>query len=147
MTDSNRTRVQNRQRFLRNKNAFEEIFGDPFTQPDGVMGQYEALKAKSSLIVALSTLEDNTATPNPARPNLIDFFCDVERIASIALKDEEMERKFFETYLSQTTKKAFTHDERIKLEQRIGQLLLAYGISPVSRYFRTVRKPLQRKSL
>jgi hypothetical protein len=129
-----------------NRGAFQEIFGDPFAK-EPVLGHYqETKKSSSTLVAAKLNFDQGVGTNNPARPSITDFFCDVERVASIALTDEAAISKFTDTYINESTTTAYTTEERHKLEQFIGRLLIAYGISPVSRYFRTVRKSINRKS-
>lgn len=131
-------RVAQNLRFVRNKDAFDEIFGDPFAKPDPLQGRYQALKARSSIPIVSVHSDEGKVTRNNAQPSSIDFFCDAEKVISIALPDAGHFQRFIETYLHETGV-AFIPEERTALEQRIGKLLLAYGISPISRYFTSIR--------
>lgn len=145
MTDTNSTRIVTRDQAAINRGAFQEIFGDPFAK-EPVLGHYqESKKSTSTLVAAKMDFDSGHATNNPARPSITDFFCDVERIAQIALPDEASVAKFSDTYINETSTTAYTLKERHELEQYIGRLFIAYGISPVSRYFRTVRKSIHRQ--
>jgi hypothetical protein len=147
MTDTNRTRVLNKERNARNRRAFEEVFGDPFFDPS-FQGQYQGLQSSAASLRGTALEPLTGGSVNPSKPNLIDYFCDVENITTIALTNShqtEAEREkaladFTETYIHETTTTAYTPEQRSNLELRIGSLLLAYGISPITRYFRTVRK-------
>jgi hypothetical protein len=150
MTDTNYTRARQKERLARNKRAFDEIFGDPFASPEPVEGYYHTLKTRSSIMAPLLDTESRT-TANPCRPSSLDFLCDVEHVTCIGLSppgkkgvpvvpDPELLERFTETYIHESTTTAFSMEERSKLEQRLGQLFRAYRISPVARYFTTVRK-------
>ena len=86
---------------------------------------------------------------NQARPNPIDFFCDVEAAVldglEIFIKREctytlpGIKEAFDNTYLLGTGN-IFSQQERAKIEQDIGQILVARGISPVSKYFTTIKQ-------
>ena len=88
-------------------------------------------------------------TVNSARPNPIDFFCDVESAVEDGLKvfiDREktytlsdIKEVFDNTYLLGTGD-IFSQSERAKLEQDIGQILASRGISPVAKYFVSIKK-------
>ena len=106
------------------------------------------LKSRSSLAIADS--EQKSKSPvNQARPNPIDFGCDVEAAVEDGLKvfiDREktytlsdIKEVFDNTYLLGTGD-IFSQQERAKLEQDIGQILVSRGISPVSKYFTTIKQ-------
>jgi hypothetical protein len=137
--DSNVTRYRYNQQYALNKAAFEDVIGDPFAHPEPIQGQYITLRTRSSIMIAKNS-DEGKATKNPATPNIIDFFCDVERIVKRVLKDEALFDKFMDTYIYQTTEDAFTKEERSRLEQQIGKLFIAYKISPVAKYFKVIRK-------
>lgn len=140
MADKNRTREITRQRNAAHKDAFVEIFGDPFSRSETQQGHYQTVKSSSSGPSIRTDMVSGRTTSNPARPSAIDFLCDVEHIARIALTAEEDVHRFTETYIHETTTTAYTREERYQIEQNIGRLLRAYGISPVSRYFTSIRQ-------
>lgn len=140
MSDTNQTRTGNRERFQENKQAFTDVFGDPFAKPDPIEGSYNRLKRRSSINV--QQINDSVAdTKYPAKPSIHDFFCDAERAVDDVILDEETSRYFVYTYVTEETLTAFTQDERTKLEQEIGKRLRARKLSPVTRYFTVIRQP------
>lgn len=140
MADSNRTRVGQRERFAENKQAFNDIFGDPFAQPEAIDGTYNRLKRRS--VINVQQINDSVAdTKNPAKPNIYDFFCDVEGIVDETITDMDVQKSFVETYITEETTTALTPNERMKLEQDVGARLRAYKISPATRYFTVIRQP------
>lgn len=86
-----------------------------------------------------NNFDEGKATRNPATPNIIDFFCDVENIVSRNL-DHAEQIKFAETYIYECGPNQFTDKERSDIEQKLGRLFRARKISPASRYFKTVRQ-------
>jgi hypothetical protein len=135
-------------RAAKNKRAFDDVLGDPFAYPEQIDGHYMMLKSRSSLAIADS--EQKSKSPvNQARPNPIDFGCDVEAAVEDGLKvfiDREktytlsdIKEVFDNTYLLGTGD-IFSQQERAKLEQDIGQILVSRGISPVSKYFTTIKQ-------
>lgn len=124
------------------------MIGDPFAYPEQIDGHYMMLKSRSSVMIGEP--EQRTKSPvNQARPNPIDFSVDVEaavedglviyvnREKTYTLSD--MKELFDNTYLLGTGD-IFTQEERAKLEQDIGSILSSRGISPVQKYFTTIKQ-------
>lgn len=133
--------------FRLNKNAFDEVIGDPYGYEEKV-GHYIVLNTRSSIRV-VNNLGLGRSAINPAHPSSVDFFCDVEKTIMLGLtryargdKDEvpKLLRTFIATYISEEGE-IFDSRERRDIEQIIGRLLMERHISPVSRYFRTIRRP------
>lgn len=124
--------------FAANKQAFDDVFGNPFAKPEPFTGQYQILKGRGQ-IAAMQYSDEGRATRNPAKPNLMDFFCDVENIITRNLDSVE-QAKFQATYIYESGPNQFTDKERSEVEQKLGRLLRARKISPVSRYFKTIRQ-------
>lgn len=127
-----------------NKNAFDDVIGDPFAyksgQPEPVNGHYMKLQ---SLGVIKAQMYDNIGqgTRNPAQPNIQDFLCDVDRIVSNVFENEpDKYKKFIETYIYETVINHYTPKERMQIEQQLGKLFRRYKLSPVSKYFQVIRK-------
>ncbi len=133
MSDTNPTRV----RYAQNKAAFDDIIGDPFTVPDPVEGAYYRLK-RSGGIKATQFTGLGQGTTNLAKPNIMDFFCDVELTVELVIKNDTLLARFWKTYLDDEL--LLGQAERASLEQRIGKKLRAFRISPASRYFVSIRK-------
>jgi hypothetical protein len=136
--DSNASRVRRADRFAENKAAFDDVIGDPYAYPEPIDGQYARYKQRSSIRVANNDFDSGHATPNTSRPSPLDFFCDVERAVEDALTDDE-KVKFLQTYIWEEGE-AFSSQERIVIEQKVGQVLRDRKISPVTLYFRVVRQ-------
>lgn len=141
-------RITKSERFRRNKQAFSEIVGDPY-QVDPIQGHYAELKASSGVKVVGVDVTAATGTVNLARPCLSDFFCDVESAVEDGLnrfgqdwrEPDQVKFIFTNTYMIESSKYyVFNQQERAKLEQIIGNIFIARGISPVSKYFTTIRK-------
>lgn len=126
--------------FAANKRAFVDIFGDPFATPEPIPGHYQTLKGRGPVAAMKNNFDEGKATRNPASPNIIDFFCDVERIIDDTLTDGERV-KFRDTYLYEETGR-LTQDERTDIEQRLGRVLRAKAVSPVRRYFTVLRRSI-----
>ena len=122
-----------------NRQAFVDVFGDPSVQPEPTIGHYQSLKGRGLVAAMKNNFDEGKATRNTAAPNIIDFFCDVESIVTRNLDKGEVE-KFVDTYIYEAGEGGLTDKERSGIEQRLGRLLRARKISPVSRYFRAVRK-------
>jgi hypothetical protein len=128
------------------KAAFDEVLGDPYAHPEPIEGHYSLLKSRSSLSVA-EPQRDSPSPVNQARPNQLDFFCDVDSAVDDGLAvfqkhhpefGKALNVLFLGTYWFETGP-MFNQKERAELEQYIGRILVARKISPVSRYF-TVTK-------
>lgn len=141
MTDSNPTR----RRAAVNKKSFDDVIGDPFANDEAKQGHYGVMKHRSLLSATRNNFGEGAATINAARPNAVDFCVDVERVILKVLGDDEkLLHSFIDLYITGTVEtiagSPITQAERTYFEQRMGRLFLAYGISPVIRYFTTVRR-------
>lgn len=125
--------------FVAYKRAFEDVFGDPLAKPESFSGQYQILKSRGQVAAMKNNFDEGKATRNPASPHIIDFFCDVENIVTRNLSADELER-FTNTYIYELRDGGLTDQERSDIEQRLGRLFRARKISPVNRYFKTVRQ-------
>lgn len=134
MKDSNPTR----DRRAKNKKAFDEILGDPYSE-DNLEGWYNILKARSSIVTL--AFDDTHGTSNPARPTPLDFFCDVEAVIHKTIDDPILLDKFIQTYIIGEIGLIETK-QRAYLEQKIGSMFRSnkYRISPVKKYFIAVRQ-------
>lgn len=134
--------------FKFNKMAFDDVIGDPFAidregNIEPRMGNYLKLQRRSSIQVSKNEFDMGKATGNSAQPNVNDFLCDVDHIIMIAFAgDSEILVKFQETYILESTDTAFTPKERSELEQKLGKLFRRHKLSPVSKYFTTIRGKL-----
>lgn len=138
MTDSNPTRARRAEEFQANKRAFDDVMGDPTAIPEPIDGHYNTLRSRSSIKVAKNNFGEGQATANPARPNVIDFACDVENVINSVIKDKNVLQSFTNTYIFGSVE--LNQKERTVLEQQIGKVFRNRGISPVSRYFTTIRR-------
>lgn len=137
MTDTNPTRA----RAAKYKKAFDDVIGDPFS-PYDTHGYYGALKHRSLLSATKNNFGESKATVYPAKPNIVDFCVDVERVIQSVLGDDHgLLRDFITTYvMEQGGEVLLTQQERSYIEQRMGKLFTVRGISPVTRYFSYIRK-------
>lgn len=138
MTDSNPTR----RRAALNKISFNDVIGNPYGKED-VEGHYNRLKHRSILSATRSAFGEGEATIHPAKPTAIDLCLDVERVINKVLGDDpELLTEFIKVYITgreeDIDNSTLTQQERSYLEQRLGRLFLAHGISPVSKYFAIV---------
>lgn len=131
-------RETKRERFVNNKWAFDDVFGDPFAVPEPTNGHYQTLKSRGAVAAMKNNFDEGKATRNPAAPNIMDFFCDVEKVVNDNLTPDEV-RKFVNTYFYEKPDGEFNQKERTDVEQRLGRVLRAKKISPVRRYFTTIR--------
>ena len=136
------------ERWARNKSAFDEIIGDPYSLPDPINGHYAELKQRSSIKIA-ELNDSSSGTANPARPNHLDFFVDVESAITDGLDvyakeysfDGDVYETFLNTYVFELSKEfCFTQKERADVEQLIGHIFITRGIYPAAKYFTTIRK-------
>jgi len=132
-----------RSRKQANRKAFIDVLGDPFAIPEPIDGWYNRMKNCSSVTSMKKTIEQK-CTINPAKPTAMDFYCDVERIIQEEITDKILLHKFIKTYIVGETD-LLSASQRSQLEQRIGQLFRDYKISPVSKYFTTIRKHTRKK--
>lgn len=136
----------NREDFRKNAKAFEEILGNPFAYPEPVPGQYYKAKYGSPSMRAIDISKDNKGSLNPAQPSNTDFVCDVDRVIRLVIREQvnnlaefsTLYKRFIETYIYE--EESLDEKERVKFEQRIGKLLRIRSISPLSKYFKTIRK-------
>ena len=136
------------EKWFKNKRAFDEIIGDPYSKPEPIQGQYSALKSRSSVPVANITGSIGESK-NAARPGPVDFFCDCEAAVRDGLQTyanegnclKTLEDVFINTYIVEDeSKSTFSQQVRSKLEQIIGKIFIERSISPSSKYFTTIRK-------
>jgi hypothetical protein len=138
-----------------NKQAFDEVIGDPFSTYD-IVGQYDIFRSRSAIPainnMALDSSGGAGSSHNAARPNVIDFLCDVENAIEAGLEQyidshDTLERQpfndklldnFFLTYISHAGE-YIKQTDRAEIEQYVGRVLLARKISPVVRYFTATR--------
>ena len=142
-------RTSAEERAAKNKRAFDEVLGDPYGYPEPIEGHYSMLRCRSSLAIG----EPVRKTPSPvnqARPTALDFFCDCENAIVDGLdvfnrKDlapspiDALKDVFYRTYFSETGLR-FIQKDRSELEQIIGEILVGRGISPVPKYFTTIKQ-------
>lgn len=147
MTDTNPTR----RRAQVNKKAFDDVLGDPFSNDEAKQGHYCSMRYRSILSATRNNFGEGAATVNAAKPNAIDFCVDVEKVILKVLGDDlPLLHSFIELYITNTVgqfegnQKSITQAERVYLEQRMGRLFLAQGISPVIKYFTTIRRAAPR---
>lgn len=136
--DSNPTRVRQAEEFRQNKQAFEDVLGDPFAVPEPIDGHYNTLRSRSSIKVARNNFDEGQATANPARPNVIDFTCDVDRVITTVISCKKVLQSFLNTYMFGELE--LNSKERTVYEQQMGRLFIERRISPVARYFTTIRR-------
>jgi hypothetical protein len=134
------------QEFRYNKNAFDDVIGDPFAIPEPVWGNLDRMKKRSSIMVANNDFDSGHATRNTAQPSHTDFFCDVDHMISIACGGDKKEIERFEaTYITEESETLYTPKERQQIEQTLGKLFRKHGISPVTKYFKTIRQSIGEK--
>jgi hypothetical protein len=136
--------------FRLNKNAFDEIIGDPTGYPEPITGQFLTFNTRSSIKTTTSDLGVGKGTSNPATPSVSDFCCDVENAVHLGLvqyargdKQEAVKLLtiFLNTYIVEDEKRdSFDSKERRAIEQVIGRIFLQRRISPVRSYFLTIRR-------
>lgn len=127
------------EQFRFNKIAFDDVIGDPFAKPEPIDGQAFILARRSSINVMDNNFDLGKGTRNAAQPSVIDFMCDVERACLNALTLEE-HTKFVEVYVLESRPDAFTPKERMQIEQKLGKLFRQRKLSPVTKYFKTIRQ-------
>lgn len=143
-------------RFRENQAAFEDVIGNPFALEE-VTGHYITVNTRSTIRAMDNNFDLGKGTGNAARPSFVDFSCDVERVIDLGLvrlangdKDvaKTLQVVFVNTYITEdNTGLQFNAKERSELEQVMGRLFLARHISPVSRYFLTIRQKLSRDAV
>jgi hypothetical protein len=133
------------ERWYNNKKAFDEIIGDPFAHteegPEPIQGHYTSLKNGSGIKVA--TIDQMPGSSNPARPNALDFFIDVDSAVADGLDTigRNLGEIFMNTYFYEDpSRPIFKLRQRSKIEQAIGHIFIKRMISPVGRYFTAIRQ-------
>jgi hypothetical protein len=132
--------LRKEERVHRNKKSFDEILGDPYAL-ELLQGQFELLK--NSTDAKNGQLQKGKG----ARPNIVDFFIDVEHAVIDGLKKytgqeeipKDIEQLFYNTYVLET-EPIFTQQERAKVEQAIGSIFRKRSISPIGRYFTVIKQ-------
>lgn len=127
------------EQFRYNKIAFDDVIGDPHAKPEPIDGQYFTLARRSTINVMDNNFDLGKGTRNAAQPSVIDFFCDVDRTISDALSPED-KAKFIEVYVLESNPDALTPKERMQIEQKLGKLFRNRKLSPVTKYFKTIRQ-------
>lgn len=143
-----------RERTAKNKKAFDEIIGDPYSKHD-IVGQYMTLRTRSSVKAVDNSIENQAmggSSGNAARPNVVDFICDVDSAVFDGLgkyckhtgrntfnEYVDMCEDFTSTYITQEGE-YIKQRQRAEIEQIIGQILIARKISPAVRYFTALRQ-------
>lgn len=125
--------------FRYNKVAFEDVIGDPYAKPEPIDGKYFTLARRSTINVMDNNFDLGKGTRNAAQPSVIDFFCDVDRTLTDTLTSAEM-TKFMEVYVLESNPDALTPKERLQIEQKLGKLFRNRKLSPVTKYFKTIRQ-------
>lgn len=141
MTDSNPTR----RRAAVNKQAMDDVLGDPYSKQDDKEGHYNRLKHRSILSATKSSFGESKVTLHPAKPNAVEFCLDVELIIQKVIGDDpELLAEVIKTYITGTEddiqNSNITQQERVYLEQRLGKAFLVHGISPVVKYFAVIKR-------
>lgn len=130
------------------KKAFDDIIGDPYAWPEPVVGQYEELRGQSSIVI-IDPEPKSGITLNPARPNSMDFFIDVDNAINDGLdifgktwrEPNQVKFVFDNTYfMCDNEYYVFNQHERSELEQVIGRILVARSIAPAKKYFTTIKR-------
>lgn len=138
------------ERAAKNKKAFNEIIGDPYAYPEPIEGHYSTLRNSSGVRVAGLEYPTSSSPVNGARPNVVDFFCDVDAAIRDGLEVfnkndlapsplEKLDEIFQNTYVTEIGMR-FSQQDRAVLEQHIGRILVARHISPTSKYFTTIKQ-------
>jgi hypothetical protein len=126
-----------------NKRAFDEICGDPYGFPEPIQGHYAMLKGRSSISVITPEQKASPSAVNKAKPNIVDFCCDVDSCiedAMSTMQDGALD-VFINTYIVENDlHKTFDQKERAKVEQLVGNILVQRKIYPVVKYFTAVRQ-------
>ena len=119
------------ERWYNNKKAFDEIIGDPFAHTEEGPEPIQA------------TIDQMPGSSNPARPNALDFFIDVDSAVADGLDTigRNLGEIFMNTYFYEDpSRPIFKLRQRSKIEQAIGHIFIKRMISPVGRYFTAIRQ-------
>jgi hypothetical protein len=127
----------------RNRTAFVEVLGDPGEEKrniEPVDGWYQTFKTRGTIAAMRNNFDQSATSRNPAAPSVLDFFCDVESSIKAALTDEELLNKFWKTFVTgESTSEWLDPQLKDRLQQKIGRLFVKRRISPVHRYFISIR--------
>jgi hypothetical protein len=140
--DTNSTRVKKKKDWTKNKQAFDQILGDPFA-PEPVDGIYNTLHNSSSISSIEGTFGEAEGTVDTSKPTVLDFFCDVDMVVDACINDRFIRDKFYWTYVFGYTdepERTLPKGLRNSLEQQIGKVLLSRGIAPIKRYFTVTKR-------
>ena len=120
---------------------------------DTVMQAYRDAKDVTGGMGAVTISDSGGGSPNPAKPNLADLRCDVERVIEKCVTSEAMRVRFRAAYLEFDSEKpldmeVFAHhvigSGRHNLEQGLGAEFIKRGIYPLNGkrgYFHCIRQP------
>lgn len=103
-----------------------------------VLDWYKQLKTKKSLSTVDYNKNDNDTSINRAKPNSSDFFCDVEMAIESAIPDRILLTKVIQQYILEDD--VLDQHQKSYVEQQIGRTFRRRKLSPLSGYFRTIRK-------
>ena len=115
---------------------------------DLVMKAYRGAKDVTGGVGSLTISDIGKGAPNPVKPSLTDFRCDVEKVISKCVPDEDRLRQFCEAYITYDSEDSIemeVHADKIMgsgrhgLEEGIGSLFIKRGIN--KGYFHCIRKP------
>lgn len=128
----------------RNRNAFVEVLGDPGEEKrriEPVDGWYHTFKTKSTIAAMRNNFDQSATSRNPAAPSVLDFFCDVESIIKTAITEAKQLAEFWKTFVTGEEAEAewLTPSVKNRLQQKIGRLFIKRHISPVHKYFISIR--------
>lgn len=128
------------EKWHRNKMAFNEVIGDPYGFPEPIVGHYVEVQHKSSVSILDTSKQSSPSPMNKARPSAVDFCVDVDKAIEDGMDTygEDLE-KFINTYIREEGY-IFRQKERSKIEQIIGNILIQRRISPVAKYFTTIKQ-------
>jgi hypothetical protein len=135
--DNNKSRRKKSLKWAKNKEAFNEILGDPFA-PEPIDGVYNLLHYSSTISSIEGTFGEAPGTIYAEKPSILDFFCDVDMAISKIITNDTFKAKFYNTYIYMCDDEwpwGLDKTLRPKFEQLIGNEFLRRGISPVKRYF------------
>src|ERR1035441_5056659 len=96
--DTNLTRVKKKKDWTKNKQAFDQILGDPFA-PEPIDGIYNILHNSSSISSIEGTFGEQEGTIDTSKPTVLDFFCDVDMVVDSCINDRFIRDKFYWTYV------------------------------------------------
>lgn len=133
------------EKWARNKKSFDQIIGDPYAFPDAIIGHYTELK--SSSVIRIVDPDKQPVALNSSRPTAVDFFCDVDAaiedgLATLQTRYPgriELFSMFMNTYFYEVDP-MFNQQDRNEIEQIVGNILRKRKISPIGRYFTSIRK-------